>query len=395
MTLRVGIVCDLREEGWRSMDLVADMLAVHLPDAVPGIRATLLRPALRRRATGLPVAGRWKPARVFDRYWNRYVEYARWLQSRLSAFDVFHVVDHSYAHLVHLLPASRTVVTCHDIDAFRCLSQPFARPMYRWMARRIVSGIRDAAVVTCDSRATRDDLLSEGLLPSDRLVVVVNGVHPAFLNTVDDGQASAEADLLLGRRTGPEVLHVGSPIPRKRIDVLLEAVAHARALGQDIRLIRVGGPLTATQRTLAASLGLESAIVEIPFVAEDVLAAIYRRAALTLLPSDAEGFGLPVVESMGCGTVVLASATPALVEIGGGMAEYCAPGDPKAWGRRISDLLAERDARPESWRIRQEQGRRRAAGYSWAEHARAMGGIYTRLGSGVPEGAVGLSRAAR
>jgi glycosyltransferase involved in cell wall biosynthesis len=380
MTLRVGIVCDLREERWHSMDLVADRLAVHLPDAAPGVHATLLRPALRRRATALPVTSRWGAAQVVDRYWNRYIEYARWLRPLAGAFDVFHVVDHSYAHLVHALPASRTVVTCHDIDAFRCLSQPVARPVYRPIARRLLRGLRAAAIVTCDTMATRDELVSHGLLPADRLLVVPNGVHPAFVAAAEGGAAIAEADRLLGSWIGPEVLHVGSAIPRKRIDVLLRAVAHARSMRQDIRLIRVGGPLTGAHRALAARLGVENSIVEAPFVSPAVLAAIYRRAALTLLPSDAEGFGLPLVESMASGTVVLSSASPALREVGGDAAEYCT-GDARAWGQKICDLLAKRDGDPEAWRRRQEDGRRRASGYTWAEYARLMGVIYGRLGA--------------
>ena len=64
-----------------------------------------------------------------------------------------------------------------------------------------------------------------------------------------------------------------------------------------------------------------------PLLDRDELADLYRRAALVLLPSDREGFGLPVVEAMACGTPVVASDIPALREIGGDAAAYCAPGD--------------------------------------------------------------------
>ena len=117
--VRVGVVCDLREEGWHSMDLVADMLLDTLPSVSGGcIAATRLRPPMIRRWTRLPVVGGGSRAHLGDRLTGRLWDYPRWLRPRRSEFDVFHIVDHSYAHLVRALPAERTIVTCNDTDAF-------------------------------------------------------------------------------------------------------------------------------------------------------------------------------------------------------------------------------------------------------------------------------------
>ena len=73
-------------------------------------------------------------------------------------FDLFHVVDHTYAQLVHALPADRTGVYCHDLDAFRCLLEPAADPRPRWfraLARRILTGMQKAAVVFHNSAPDR------------------------------------------------------------------------------------------------------------------------------------------------------------------------------------------------------------------------------------------------
>ncbi len=380
--LRVGIVADYREERWPSMDLVAEMLADHLPTADPGICPMLLRPSWRRRATALRAVGQSAGAHAVDRYSNRYGDYAWWLRTRRRDFDVFHVVDHSYAHLVHVLPPHRTVVTCHDIDAFRCLAGR-ERPVYRHAARWILSGLRRAAMVTCDTRATRDDLVARNLLSADRLVVVHNGVHPImFMPDVEDGHA--EVSRLAGAPRGLELLHVGSTIARKRVDVLLTTLAEVRRRRPDVRLLRAGGALTGAQRGLAGRLGVADAVVDLPPLAPGALAALYRRAALTLLPSDLEGFGLPVVESLANGTPVLASRIPALTEVGGSAAAYAEPGSAATWAEAIERLLTEREQEPGWWSYRREEGRRHAASFTWDAHAHAMSAVYQRVAAQAP-----------
>ena len=89
----------------------------------------------------------------------------------------------------------------------------------------------------------------------------------------------------------------------------------------DVRLVRVGGPFTAAQDARIDALGLRRHIRVLPFVERPVLAALYRRAALVLLPSEREGFGLPVVEALACGTPIVASDLPVLREVGGTAAE--------------------------------------------------------------------------
>ena len=104
--IRVGVVCDFREEGWHSMDLVADMLLDTLP-LVSGdtIIASRLQPAMRQRFSRVPFVGVHKRALLADRIAGRFIDYPRWLGSCAGDFDVFHIVDHSYAHLTRALPA--------------------------------------------------------------------------------------------------------------------------------------------------------------------------------------------------------------------------------------------------------------------------------------------------
>jgi glycosyltransferase involved in cell wall biosynthesis len=117
----------------------------------------------------------------------------------------------------------------------------------------------------------------------------------------------------------------------------------------------------------------------LPFVDRTTLAAIYRRSALVLMPSEREGFGLPIIEALSCGTPVVASDIPALREVGGEAISYCAVGDIEGWSRAIADLLDERDRRPGDWTRRRELGIRRAESFSWSRYAGEIAALYVRM----------------
>jgi glycosyltransferase involved in cell wall biosynthesis len=315
---------------------------------------------------------------------NRFWDYPRILREVAHAYDVFHVVDHSYAQLVHALPAQRTLVTCHDLDTFRSVLQPAFEPRsagYRVMTRRILSGLRQAGHIACDSEATRDALIQLAGVEAERTSVVHNGPHPSCTPRWE-AAAEAEATRLIGRGHGLDLLHVGSTIERKRIDLLLRVFAAVRAHASGARLIRVGGPMTAEQRRLARELRVDDAILSVPFLDRSTLAAIYRHCALLLLTSDREGFGLPVLEALACGTPVVASDIPALREVGGDAVEYCPVDDVDAWQDRVAALLAERREQVEQWGRRRSAGIERAAAFSWSRYTAAVVELYRRLAGG-------------
>lgn len=377
--LRVAIVADYLEEGWPSMDLVADMLVAHLAQSHAGaVEPVLVRPPMPRRLSRLPLPAATRSG-ILDRVIARHWDYARALKQLPGRFDLYHVVDHSYAHLVHHLPADRTVVTCHDLDAFRSVLQPedeWRSPSFRWMSRRVLAGLRLAAHVPCDSEATRDGLMALAGFPAEQLSVIPNGADATGWDG-SDGLADLEAARLLGPRRPVEVLHVGSTISRKRIDVLLEVFAELRKTRPDARLVRVGGPFTAAQRVRARELGITGdSIVVLPFVDRATLAAVYRHATVALLPSEREGFGLPVVEALASGTPVVASDIPVLREVGAEAAEYCGVGDVAGWNRAILALIAERDTDPAAWQARKARGVTRAAQFSWATYAASVVSVY-------------------
>jgi glycosyltransferase involved in cell wall biosynthesis len=373
--LRVALLADFLEEGWPSMDLVAEMLLDRLSrEHAREIEVTLVRPALRHRLSRFSQNRR---AFGFDRIAARLWDYPRLAATLAQRFDIFHIVDHSYAQLVHELPGDRTVVTCHDLDTFRSVLEPqreWRDPAFRAMTRRILNGLGKAGHVVCDTEATRALLIAKAGFSEQKTSVVHNGPHPSC-TPLPEAAADREAARLLGPpRSSTDLLHVGSAIPRKRIDLLIRIIS---ALGRSVRLVRVGGPFTADQAALARDLGVGAVVL--PFVDRSTLAAIYRRSALLVMPSEREGFGLPLLESLACGTPVVASDIPALREVGGDAATYCAVGDIDGWTTAIGALLEEREQRPATWAKRREGGIRRAEAFSWSKYASEIASLYSRL----------------
>jgi glycosyltransferase involved in cell wall biosynthesis len=371
----LAVLTDYPAEGWPSMDLCGEMLLAQLPRTGPlALAAERVCPPFRRVAGRVPLAGRRNAAFNADRLLNRFALFPRHARRVAPRFDLFHVVDHTYAQLVHALPADRTGVYCHDLDAFRCLVEPTADPRPRWfraLARRILTGMQKAAVVFHNSAQTGEQLVRFGLLDVGRLVHAPLGVAAEF--TADaDGPEPPWLKELTGR---PWVAHVGSCIPRKRIDVLLEVVAALRARLPELRLVKVGGEWSADHRDRIARHGLAGAIAHVHDLSRAELAAVYRRAGAVLVPSEAEGFGLPVIEALACGAAVVASDIAPLREAGGPAAVYAPVGDVAAWAEAGAKVLTDPAAAPPraarlAW----------VARFSWAAHAETVARAYHNLG---------------
>jgi glycosyltransferase involved in cell wall biosynthesis len=355
------------------MDLGADMLLAHMPGATPQIAATDACPPFRRAFTRLPMLGRRAVACNVDRFLNRLQYYPRHARRVAHDFDAFHVIDHSYSQLLHALPARRAGVYCHDLDTFRCLLAPEREPRPSWfraMARHILAGFRKAAVVFYSTDTVRRQIEQHGLVAPDRLI---HAPYGAALEFTADAIPEAEVAIpVLGGR--PFLLHVGSCIPRKRIDVLLDIFASVRVLRPDLRLVQVGGRWTDVQLTHIGRLGLAAAVDQVRGVSRHTLADMYRRAQLILQPSEAEGFGLPVVEALACGAGVIASDIPSLREVGGDAAVYCPVGDAVAWATTVTRMLDHPADLPDrATRLA------RAAQFSWANQARIIATAYLNL----------------
>jgi glycosyltransferase involved in cell wall biosynthesis len=373
----IAVIHDMPEEGWPSMDQMGHLLTSRLPAVAPGLTVTPIRHRMTRVFSGGPLA-RVRPLFSADRALNRMVIYPRKMKRAAGArFDLFHIVDHSYAQLALALPAGRTIVSCHDVDTFRSLVEPEEDrrgPLFRVMTRRIADGLRKAALIVCGSQAAHDDLVRFQLADPSRLRVVPNGIDPLLLEEPPAAARARAAELLPRQRGVFDVLHVGNDIPRKRLDRLVEIVSMLHERGHWIRLVRVGSALRSATRRRMIELSLGD-VVELPFVDRDVLRALYERCDMLLLTSDREGYGLPVLEAFAAGKPVVASDIPALRESSGGLARVVPPDSLPDWVTAIEDVLRTGDP---TGALGAER-RAHAAARTWDAHIRGLLPVYEEL----------------
>jgi glycosyltransferase involved in cell wall biosynthesis len=250
------------------------------------------------------------------------------------------------AHFQHSLPLAsvRAVLTVHDLNFER---DPTLMPLPDRMVFKTVvpRSARAAERVFAVSERTKRDLVELYELPEQKIVVTPNGVDPAFR---PDGGAA-----------GDYVLFVGAIQERKNPLAALDA---ARAAG--LPLVVVGPE---KEPRLAEELRAGGADLR-GYVEQEELAALYRGAAALVLPSRYEGFGLPVLEAMACGTPVVAAPDAALVEVAGDAAVFAEP--PLAEALQVA--IASRE------RLR-AAGLERAQAFSWEETGRRTLEVYREL----------------
>jgi glycosyltransferase involved in cell wall biosynthesis len=230
--------------------------------------------------------------------------------------------------------------------------------------------MRRARRIITVSEFSRRDLSDAYDVPLERITAIPNGVNTAFRPLPDARQLAAER---LGLSEG-YVLFVGALAPRKNVVALLEAFGRVARLGGVHQLVLAGadrGSGAATRRR-AEELGLSGRIRLLGHVAEADLPALYGAAHAVCVPSLYEGFGLPALEAMACGTPVIASKTTGLGEAVGDAALTF---DPRAV-EEIADALERVLGDPLLRERLVESGRERAAAFTWRRSAEATAQVY-------------------
>jgi glycosyltransferase involved in cell wall biosynthesis len=226
--------------------------------------------------------------------------------------------------------------------------------------------------VIVPSHAAREEVARTYRIPIARLRVIPEAAASRFRPVPRAGQAATVARY--GLRP-PYVLFVGADVPRKNVPRLLEAYAAARRdAGIDAQLVWVGPPRPATRatRTAARRLGAGLDLRRLDRVPDEDLPALYSAAGCLAYPSLAEGFGLPILEAMACGTPVLTSACSAMPEVAGDAALLADPRSTEAITAGLVRLLTEPKLRDELSR----RGLARARGFTWERTARATEAVY-------------------
>lgn len=327
-------------------------LARRLPARVPDWRFSLLvTPGFDPSLLGEP-----RPNRALVRARSRFLSPAEQIELPILLQKLEPDLYHSPSFSVPSAYRGPLALTIHDANhlAFPEHYGRFHPLYYRHVVR---PGALRAQVVLTVSQFSKREIEQRLALPPDRVRVVYNGVDPSFRRADGPTLKSFRQRLDLPDRF---VLYVGNTKPHKNVGQLLDAFA---ALQSDLSLVLCAGPRS---EFLRRRLGAKASRVRIlETIGEADLPLLYSAAKVFVFPSLYEGFGLPPLEAMACGTPVVATRATALPEVLGDAAAFVEPGDALGLARAI-DLIVSDSAAAERLT---SSGERRAARFRWDQTA--------------------------
>lgn len=263
------------------------------------------------------------------------------------------------------------VLTVHDIS-FAVRPQLFTLRDRFLLSSLVPPAMRQAKVVITDTEYTKQDMINTYQLSPEKIAVIPLASDPRYVE-LDREACRAE----IAQRHGAEqgfILYVGTFQPRKNLSTLVKAYAKFRDKTKlPHKLIVVGRPKYrfASDFDVIAQSGYSDDVILAGFQPDDDLPLYYNAADVFVFPSRYEGFGLPLVEAMSCGTPVISSSSSCLPEVAGDGALLADPDDVDGFAAHLETVLGDQHTAD----ALRERGRQRAKDFSWdrtAEETRAL-----------------------
>jgi glycosyltransferase involved in cell wall biosynthesis len=300
-----------------------------------------------------------------------------WTHLRLSAEMLTRAPGMLFvpSHVVPLWHPRRTAVTIHDLG-YLAYPQAHTRLSRLYLHLSTWFSARSARRVIAISEATKRDLVKHYRINPRKIAVVHHGRDPIFQPMQDE--ASVEATAAKYGVNRPYCLHVGTLQPRKNLGLLVEAWAILRDSMEQPPHLLLAGKRGWLYDSLFESVNkhkLGNLIKFADYVERDDLPALYSGALALTFPSLYEGFGLPALEAMSCGTPVLASNATSLPEVVGDAGMLLDPNDPRAWAESVALLLSNHELRDELSR----KGLAQAAHFTWERCAQETFEVLTGI----------------
>jgi glycosyltransferase involved in cell wall biosynthesis len=293
-----------------------------------------------------------------------------WLTSR-TWLDRLQVI-YSFGHQLPALCRGRQVVTVYD-TAFDLFPDTYAPGAAVRAHREVAASARRACRIQVPSQATRRALASDYGYPEDRVDVFLGGYRECFVpGPAGDLPAPLQAKLAAGGIRPPFILSVGRLDRRKNVERVIEAYRILLARGVECGGLVIVGPEDSgsaeVRRRLTEGRVEGERIVTTGYLGDAELAPLYRAAAVNAYPSLAEGFGLPVLESLASGTPTITSNVSSLPEAAGAAALLVDPHDVQELAAALTRVLTEPGLRADL----AAAGPRHAAAFTWRRSAELL-----------------------
>lgn len=306
--------------------------------------------------------------RLFHPYW-RSVKVGNLIQN--AQLDVFHGLSHEIP-VGMKKKGIKTVVTIHDLIFLR-YPEWYPRLDRYFYKRKFLAACQEADVIVAISEQTADDIIQFFKIAPEKVRVIYQDVLPEFRSPLNPTFEQEFLDKLL---VSPGyILSVGSFEERKNQKRLLKAYAQLPDDRPPLLFVGRKNKYWKQLEALIKELGIETEVHVLDQVNVEGLKVLYKHAKFTAYTSIFEGFGLPVLESIVCGTPVLAANNSCLEEVGGAAAFYVNPMDIEGTSMRMRQLLYD----VESYEQLKAQCANQAAVFNFEKMANALNELYLSL----------------
>lgn len=318
---------------------------------------------LGERIPGVPILqNNLLPYGVYAEIWNAFpISYNRLFGSDADIFHFFNFV-------VPPKVRGKIINTVHDL-----VFCTFPETMDARNRRRMLKNVRRSCdmadiIITVSENSGRE--LTEFLgIPKEKIRVVYNGVNHAVFNQ----NAPTDTEIPL-----PEdyILYIGTLEPRKNLVTLLKAFAQTNAAKNGIKLVIAGAKGWEYDEIYKMAANLKTEVTFTGYVPSNELPALYRRARAFAFPSLYEGFGIPPLEAMACGTPVVTTRSSSLPEVvGSAAATVSDPASPDELAAAIDRAVSDEDFRKKCI----SEGLLRAKRFTWEKSCESVMKIYKEL----------------
>lgn len=285
--------------------------------------------------------------------------------------DIFHSPDFVLPPLRH----GKTILTVHDLSFLR-YPECFEPSLVKYLRRLVPRSVGHASLVLADSESTKRDLVELMKVPAQKIEVLYAGVNSTFIPISDERFLAAVLKKYFIE--APFLLFVGTIEPRKNLERLLQSYSRLHVeegIQQHLLLAGELGWLYADLFQEVQRLKLENSVRFLGYVPDDELPVLMSLADLFVFPSLYEGFGLPPLEAMACGTPVVASNTSSLIEILGDAALLVDPARVDLLAEAIYQALTNTGQRQSMV----AKGLDRAKKFTWSRAARTLLLLYEQV----------------
>lgn len=300
----------------------------------------------------------------------KYLLYPHIVKEKVKKVNIKHITSQELAYLLMLRKLEKSVITCYDLI-------PWIYDNNRSLKWRLnVAGLKKANKIITISEFSKDEIVKYLGYPEDNIQVIYPAVDHDHYQERHDKEILKIFNISENDKV---ILYVGSEQPRKNFSSLIKAFSKLKKILPNAKLLKIGNPQQRGARNkllkLIETLNLQRDIIFVGYVSEKDLPKFYNAADVLVFPSFYEGFGLPPLESMACGTPVITSNTSSLPEVVGDAGIMIDPYDVDTLAKSMYQILTNDELKNDMIK----KGLERAKMFSWEQAAKETSKMYEEV----------------